>query len=274
MSFQRSAPPTMFDVLFLDIETVCQSEHLPQTLLGGLFGKRFRYAFDKAQKMFPEGTAYDELWNFVYKENAPLNAEFGKIFNISIGVLQKTETKGIKFYVRSMCSRDEKTILQAFFDALTAVEPKALCAHNGQEFDFPWLDRRGKILGLNVPGILDPFWKKPWELTDVLLDTRKIFGGTQYNHHCSLDLLANIFGIPSPKADMDGSMVSDLYWSAGDGLPFDDLECQREVEIIQRVGQYGGGDVVTLAKIYCHLTGCEKLTDDQIEFIQWPPAKA
>ncbi|MFM7194795.1 MAG: hypothetical protein ACKOYP_08470 [Bacteroidota bacterium] len=39
-----------------------------------------------------------------------------------------------------------------------------LCAHNGKEFDFPYLCRRMIINGIPLPPSLDLSGRKPWEV--------------------------------------------------------------------------------------------------------------
>ena len=64
-----------------------------------------------------------------------------------------------------------------------------------------------------------------------------------------LKLLANILGIPSPKEDMDGSMVRDVYYEEGD---------------INRIVRYCELDVITLAQVFLRLRNDNLLTEDQI----------
>jgi uncharacterized protein YprB with RNaseH-like and TPR domain len=50
-----------------------------------------------------------------------------------------------------------------------------------------------------------------------------------------MELLAHIFGIPTPKDDIDGSMVADIYYKEGD---------------IDRIIHYCEKDVLTLANVF------------------------
>ena len=87
-----------------------------------------------------------------------------------------------------------------------------LCAHNGQEFDFPYIARRAIVHGLNLPKILDIAGTKPWEIKDQLLDTLQLWKFGDYKHYTSLSLLCELFNIPTPKDDIDGSQVARVYW--------------------------------------------------------------
>ena len=85
-----------------------------------------------------------------------------------------------------------------------------LCAHNGREFDFPFLSRRILINDLKLPKILDIAGKKPWELNH--LDTMDLWRFGDYKNYTSIKLLSELFNIPTPKDDIDGSQVSRVYW--------------------------------------------------------------
>ena len=89
-------------------------------------------------------------------------------------------------------------------------EDKYLCAHNGKEFDFPFLARRYLINGLRLPYCLDLAGKKPWEVQH--LDTMNLWKFGDYKHYTSLDLLTHTFNIPSPKSDIDGSDVARIFY--------------------------------------------------------------
>ncbi|MEM9078263.1 MAG: ribonuclease H-like domain-containing protein, partial [Bacteroidota bacterium] len=123
-----------------------------------------------------------------------------------------------------------------------------LCAHNGKEFDFPYIARRMVINGLNLPYKLDLFGKKPWEVPH--LDTMELWKFGDYKHYTSLKLLAHILGIPSPKEDMDGSMVQSVYYEEND---------------LDRIISYCELDVVTTAQVFLRLRNDELLRENEIE---------
>nr|HPI71330.1 ribonuclease H-like domain-containing protein [Tenuifilaceae bacterium] len=108
-----------------------------------------------------------------------------------------------------------------------------LCAHNGKEFDFPYLSRRMLINGIKLPGLLDTAGKKPWEVNH--LDTMELWKFGDYKHYTSLNLLAYTFGIPTPKDDIDGSQVADVYYNEKD---------------LNRIVAYCEKDVLTVAQLF------------------------
>ena len=209
-------------ILFLDIETVPQAgnwEELHET---------DQYLWDKKTRMQrKEDFTAQEFYN----ERGGIMAEFGKIICISVGILEKRE----KLMIKSFYGDDEKILLIEFGEIFN--HPKLhdviLCAHNGKEFDFPWIARRFLINGMQPPKPFQMFGKKPWEIPH--LDTMELWKFGDYKSFISLELLAHVFGIPTPKDDIDGSMVSSIYYIEKD---------------LFRIVQYCEKDVLTLANIF------------------------
>ncbi|MAU14809.1 MAG: 3'-5' exonuclease [Muricauda sp.] len=226
-------------ILFLDIETVPQQQH-------------FTDLDETSQLLWEQKTQYqrkDEFTAEEFYDRAGIWAEFGKIVCISVGYFTfKGERRN--FRVTSFYG-DEIKILKDFKQLLKDHFSHAkhlLCAHNGKEFDFPYIARRMVINGINLPYKLDLFGKKPWEIPH--LDTMELWKFGDYKHYTSLKLLSHILGIPSPKEDMDGSMVKDVFYKEND---------------IDRIVTYCELDVVTTAQVFLRLRNEELLTDDEIK---------
>ena len=196
------------DVLFLDIETAPQKAEFSE------LSEHFQHLWDKKSGAF---RGEDQQAADVY-ERAGIYAEFGRIICISAGVI--IQKNGERFYrVKSFFDQDEKKLLIAFNDMLekfTSNPGKKLCAHNGHEFDYPYIARRTLINGLRVPRILDIAGAKPWEIKERLLDTLQLWKFGDYKSYTSLDLLCAVFNIPTPKDDIDGSQVAHVYYQEGD----------------------------------------------------------
>jgi hypothetical protein len=122
-----------------------------------------------------------------------------------------------------------------------------LCAHNGKEFDYPYIARRMLINGINPPMILNLAGKKPWEIQ--LLDTMELWKFGDYKNYTSLELLSAVFGIPSPKNDICGADVAKVYWVEKD---------------LERIVEYCQKDVVTIVQIFLKYQCKEILSDDCI----------
>jgi predicted PolB exonuclease-like 3'-5' exonuclease len=165
---------------------------------------------------------------------AAIYAEFGKIICISAGYFTRSGNHW-QFRIKSFYGDDEKCILEEFTQMLNRHfnnPDHLLCAHNGKEFDYPYISRRCLIHQVEIPRILNIAGKKPWEVT--LLDTMELWKFGDYKAYTSLELLAAVFNIPTPKDDIDGSMVGDVYWKEKD---------------IERIRHYCQKDIVTLAQL-------------------------
>ena len=150
--------------------------------------------------------------------------------------------------IRSFAGDDERQLLVDFFDLVYKYfnsKNKFFCAHNGLEFDFPFIARRALINGLKVPQSLDTRGKKPWEVQH--LDTLDLWRFGDYKNYTSLALLAQIFGIPTPKDDIDGSQVANVYWNEHD---------------LQRIVTYCQKDVITIVQLFRKYR-CEDLIPDE-----------
>ncbi len=214
----------LHNILFLDIETV------PETA-------DFEDLSNTKKELFAAKTAYQRRADNVnpedFYERAGIWAEFGKIVCISVGFFSM-ENKIEKLRITSFYG-DEKDLLLAFKDLLDThfnKSNKLLCAHNGKEFDFPFIARRMIINSIDIPNILNLFGKKPWEIPH--LDTLELWKFGDYKHYTSLKLLTEILDIPSPKDDIDGSMVAAVYYKEKD---------------IKRIVKYCEKDTVAVAQI-------------------------
>jgi hypothetical protein len=178
-------------------------------------------------------------------------AEFGKIICISVGIFSN-KTKNISLRVKSFYGDEEKVVLQSFIALLkTQADSLILCAHNGKEFDFPYLCRRILINGLPIPVHLNLHGKKPWEI--MHLDTMDLWKFGDFKNYTSLKLLAAVFNIPSPKDDIDGSMVNGVYWKEND---------------LERIRVYCEKDVITTARILLRFKSISTLSDEDITIVK------
>jgi uncharacterized protein YprB with RNaseH-like and TPR domain len=180
---------------------------------------------------------------------AGIYAEFGKIICISVGAYKKGE-----FRIKSFSGHDEKTLLTEFADLLNKRYNRPehlLCAHNGKEFDFPYIARRMLINGLPLPQIINSAGKKPWEIQH--LDTMELWKFGDYKNYTSLELLAKIFNIPTPKDDISGSEVAGVYY--------------REKNP-DRIVIYCEKDVLAIAQLFLRYRGEELIPEKNIEHIK------
>ncbi|MDR2813097.1 MAG: 3'-5' exonuclease [Prevotellaceae bacterium] len=228
------------NILFLDIETV------PAYLSFADMPENFRDLWDKKSAYIrkPEQTAED-----VYGR-AGIYAEFGKIICISAGYTVLQDDGRRIFRVKSFSGDDEKALLEEFCQTLVkfyGAKPGALlCAHNGREFDFPYIARRMLVKGIKLPPMLNVHGRKPWELT--FLDTMELWKFGDYKHFISLNLMAALFDVPTPKDDIDGSMVADVYYKEHD-LPRIATYCEKDVLTVARLLLKLRGDSNEIAEV-------------------------
>lgn len=237
--------PPLINILFLDIETVPQYAHYAQLPDGW---KQLWDTKSNSLIKYHEGETNETLY-----PRAGIYAEFGKIVCISCGIVQGNNHQR-KMIIKSFAGDDEKKLLQDFIEMLNKWsngEQKFLCAHNGKEFDFPYLCRRMIIHTLPIPLLLNIAGKKPWEVNH--LDTLELWKFGDFKSFTSLALLAHSLGIPTPKDDIDGSMVWKVYW---------------EEKNLQRIVTYCQKDVVTVAQILLRMQGEPLIKEENIEIKQ------
>ncbi len=227
------------NILFLDIETVPQEA-------------TWNSVSETTKLLFEQKTAYQRKEEFTpeeFYERAGIWAEFGKIICISVGyfVNQKNEKQ---LRIKSFFGDDEKELLIDFKKLLDTHFNKSehvLCAHNGKEFDFPYIARRMIIHQIQLPKKLNLFGKKPWEIPH--LDTMELWKFGDYKHYSSLKLLTSILGIPSPKDDIDGSEVASVYYKEKD---------------LDRIVTYCEKDTIAVAQLVLRFNNEELLEEFQI----------
>lgn len=226
------------NILFLDIETVPEFES-------------FEELNEERKALWEHKTQYkrqDEFTAEEFYDHAGIWAEFGKIVCISVGFFSfrgaKREFRITTFFGEEIkILKDFKNLLDTHFNR----PEHLLCAHNGKEFDFPYIARRMLIHGISLPGKLDLFGKKPWEVPH--LDTLELWKFGDYKHYTSLKLLTNVLGIPSPKDDIDGSQVRNVFYNDKD---------------ISRICAYCEKDVVAVAQIILKLRQEKLLNETEI----------
>lgn len=228
---------TLTNILFLDIETVSSVANYDE------LSERTQALWDKKSLQWRKDNTAEEAY-----PKAAIYAEFGKIICISAGFIHKNI-----LHIKSFYGDEEKEVLLTFKKSLEKFARNRnalLCAHNGKEFDFPYLCRRMLINGIKLPQLLQIQGKKPWEVP--LLDTLELWRFGDYKHYTSLDLLCEVFNIPTPKDGIDGSRVGQIYW---------------EEENLHRIVKYCEADVVALTQLYLKMQGLPILSPEAIQFV-------
>jgi len=218
--------PELRDILFLDIETVAITENFQQ------LNERMKVQWSrKASFLKREDSQTDET---LFDQRAGIYSEFGKIICIGIGMLFDHEGGGLGLKTKSYYGDDEKTLLCEFKNVLEKLDSSVLklCAHNGREFDFPYLCRRMLVNDIGLPAVLNLSGRKSWEIPH--LDTMEMWKFGDYKHYTSLDLLATIFNIPSSKNGIEGSQVNSVYYKEKNLTKIKDY-CERDVVVLSQL---------------------------------------
>lgn len=226
------------NILFLDIETVPLHPN-------------YNDLSEEAQLLFADKTSYQrkEMSAADFYERGGIWAEFGKIICLSVGYFTSLQSKTRQFRITSFYG-EEVELLTNFSQLLNTHFSRPyhrLCAHNGKEFDFPYIARRMMVHGLELPQALQIAGKKPWEVPH--LDTMELWKFGDYKHYTSLKLLTHTLNIPSPKTDIDGSQVAQVYYRDNN---------------LENIVRYCEQDVLAVAQVILRFARHPLLTDNEI----------
>lgn len=238
------------DLIIIDIETASCSpsfEGLPEEW-------KALWA-DKVKHVLPEGIEAPEF----YPLRAGVMAEFAKVVCISMAYFNKEQN--LRMRVKSFYGHDEKKILQEFVHTINKIESHnskwCFAGHNIKEFDIPFICRRLLINNLPIPRYLDFQNMKPWETN--IVDTFQYWRFGDYKNFTSLKLLAAAMGIPSPKDDIDGSMVGELYWSG---------TAAERAAALKRIAVYCQKDVITTGNIFLRFKNLPVVPMEDVDIVE------
>ena len=234
------------NILVLDIETVSCKESYEE------LDERLKKQWDRKSQNFKDADIKSS--SELFQEKAGIYAEFGKVVVIAVGLfILDEENSNIGLRVKAFSGHNEEQVLCDFKNLLESKfdqDNLLLCAHNGKEFDFPYLSRRMLVNGLNLPAILNTGGKKPWEVRHI--DTMELWKFGDRKSFTSLDLLASLFNIPSSKDQIDGSMVTEVYYKEND---------------LSRIATYCMHDVAVTSQVFLKLNHIENFDLERINFL-------
>lgn len=236
------------NIIVIDIETV------PQKPSFELLSTHWKQLWsEKVSKVLPDGMSLSD-W---YLRRAGVMAEFSKVICISIGFYLNQKSSSYK--VVSIYGNDEISILSSFIDLLNKLffiqKKKIIAGHNIKEFDIPFICRRLMVHKIPVPAFMNIHLQKPWEQN--LLDTFQMWKFGDYKHYTSLHLLASVLNVPSPKTELDGSMIAPLFW--------EENPIQQELNMLKII-EYCGRDVIATMNIILRFQNKELLQENTIHF--------
>lgn len=236
--------------LVVDIETAGQFHELTQPVQEYLIEREKR-------RMEEAGEGADPISRSI--DNLPLNPAAGII--VSIGMWLINEEKGLVLvnnvndqtkHPTGHTHYDEQVvvfygsearILEVFWAKVIekagtggrrATYP--IVTYNGRMFDGPFLMLRSAINGVRPTRNLIGYRYNLQDNCD-LMEVLTFMGALPWQHRYSLDFWCHQFGIESPKQDMDGSQVGEV-WRAGD---------------LQRLIKYSIADIKATAQLYTML---------------------
>lgn len=239
------------DILFFDIETVSSKasfDQLPETMQALWQSKANAFT-----RSYDEPMSTEQIAGF-YEKKAAIFAEFGKVVCISVARFSIEPDQSLTLKVKSFAGDDEKKLLEDFVHMLNKRfnrDEHRICGHNIKEFDIPYLCRRMAINRIPFPRLLNLSGKKPWE--NAHIDTMQYWKFGDIKHYTSLNLLTAILGIESPKDDIDGSKVGEVYWKDKD---------------VARIAEYCQKDAVTVAQLYLYFNHRPLLEKGQIDYFK------
>ncbi|MEK7254936.1 MAG: ribonuclease H-like domain-containing protein [Bacteroidota bacterium] len=241
------------NVLFLDLE--CVSAQATYEELDETFQELWHHKSATLLKKPAEEATHEEV-ELMYQNRAAIYAEFGKIICISVGIVIRDSDKRLKVRLKSFAHHDEAQLLKDFCNLLNQYysDPNRhfLCGHNIKEFDIPYLCRRMVVHQIAFPAVLQLHGKKPWE-TKHLLDTMELWKFGDNKNYTGIKVLSALLGFPSPKDDMDGSMVGKVYWEEQD---------------LDRISHYCEKDVLATVQLLLRFKRIPILEDDQVMHVR------
>ncbi len=185
----------------------------------------------------------------LFFKKAAIYAEFGKIVCIGVGGVYWNQADEPSLKVKAIMGNDERQILLEFKELLEKYpnDKLVLCAHNGKEFDYPYLCRRMLVNDIEIPRGLQIAGKKPWEILHQ--DTMDFWRFGDYKNFTQLDLLAALFHIPTSKSDISGEDVTRVYYVEQD---------------LARIARYCKEDIVVLTQLYLRLQNYPLIATENI----------
>lgn len=239
------------NILFLDIETVSEAPVFDE--LRSQMQEMWKVKSRRLDR--EEGLSDEEHYAKSYVDKAGIFAEFAKVVCITVGYLSNKKNEEPSLKIKTFAYHDEAELLTEFCELLDRhfddPDHQFLCGHNIKEFDVPFLCRRLVINGMHLPKMVNIAGRKPWQVAH-LLDTMELWRFGDYKNYTSLALLAATLRIPSPKDDIDGSQVGQVYWEEDD---------------LARIVTYCEKDVITVAQIAMRFADVELIEDGRVEIV-------
>jgi len=230
------------NILFVDIETVTAEKNYDQ------LSPVIQRAWNRKAEFFRESDTKTPAQ--LFGERAALYAEFGQIISVAIGYFHALDEKRNELRIKCITDPEEAVVLHEFDETVQRFDQDRLrlCAHNGRDFDYPYLCRRMLIHGIKLPKSLQLMNKKAWEVPH--LDTMEMWKFGEYKKFVPLDLLAALFSVEVDSGKLlDASDIQQLYY---------------QEENLDKLVQSGYQNIRLLAQVYLAMLSQPLLPDELI----------
>lgn len=222
-------------LFYFDIETVGQYKDFETFKSENPRGAAlFQKKYDNTQYMKENSSCVDEA----YLSNSALHPVYGKIICFSYGYFTDKNEKG--YTISSYYSHNERELITKIVQMLDRVslKPMLLSGYGINFFDVPYLVHKINKYDFKLPLILDNYDKKPWEIKTFDLSEKWKAG---FKYYTSLDEVCYEMDIDSPKDDISGSEVHEVYWGGtywnDDNLIRIKTYCEKDVYSSMLVGK-------------------------------------
>jgi predicted PolB exonuclease-like 3'-5' exonuclease len=210
-----------FKAVALDVETVGQKvEEIPERALD--------YLLKGLERDAPPPEELERR-RVELVERFGLDPTTGRIVCIGVAGAESA-------FERAFTDASERDLLASFWRWFAEARPELVVTFNGKRFDVPFLNLRSAIHGLE-PAIVIP--AEPGSRSPHF-DVREALEGDDRRRRGSLDYFCSIFGLPSPKEIMDGSLVEQA-WAEGrveDIATYCLSDCRATAELYLRLKPY------------------------------------
>lgn len=207
-------------ILFLDIETV--SQYPSYDVLPSKWKLLWTKKSHRLQPDAPPAETYPK---------AGIYSEFGKIICICAGRYD-SQKQTLSIFTFNNKNEDELLREFSFWIKTTFNRNTVLAAHNGREFDLPWIARRMLVHGIQHPDAFKLMGKKAWDIQ--CLDTLEYWKCGDYKNYISLQLLAECMGVKSAKSNLEGGDIYEHYWIK-QNLEGISGYCAEDVEVLAQI---------------------------------------
>lgn len=240
------------NLLVLDIETAMSHASFSDMKaendsLAEEFSKRFKKEIAERLESLQEDNPnslidHSVVADSIYREKAPLNAEYGRVISCSFTTLKYDRELGdFATTTKSFMGHDEAELLTKINTVLSK-DGWFFAGMNLNAFDIPFLLKRMMIHGIQPTSRLtQQVFSKPWERNIIDVADIWAFGG--FGKGVALGAICAALGVRTPKGGVYGPLVPTFYWtgkcpevydeqvfSQDEALNIIDDYCQKDTE--------------------------------------------